>query len=274
MKNQKSYLILAIVLVLAGLLTFSGRFGNTKMIAKTPGGAPASPAQKAIPESSWPEQENKALEHLKEDQKLQYKSISDKQDALTLSQKAEFWRDHKHFSLYGHYIAEKTKLEKTQKSLTFATPLLIEILNEETVPAVKSLLADDIMALSALGNDIFGSSDVWEYAEAIALIEGKNETMPGVQKLLAITRKDPKNLEANLMLAKLAIQSGQYDKSIDRLTKLLKNYPDNTEAMFFLAEAYKSSGNKEKAKQWLNKCKEQVNDPDFTAEIDQYLTTF
>ncbi len=273
MQKNIPYIILAGVLVLAGLLTYFGSFGNHELIHKQE--APMGEAQASqAPTSTWEEQEKTAIDHLDKEEKTKYQSISNTQDLASLAEKSDFWRNHKHFSLYGHYIAEKTKLEKTEKSLTFATPLLIEILREETSPAVKSLIADDIMSLTAIGNDFFATTDIWEFAEAVALIEGKNETMPGVQKLLAITRKDPKNLEANLLLAKLAIESGQNDKSIERLTKLLDIYPDNTEAMFFLAESYKANGNIKEAKEWFTKCKEKVNNPDFTAEIDEYITTF
>ncbi len=269
MKKPTPYLVIAVLLVLAGIMTTFGRFGNHEILKQS-----ANPASAQAPTSTWAEQERIALDHLTEKEKLQFGSISDAQDEATLAEKAEFWRSHKHFSLYGHYMAEKTKLVKTKKSLNFATPLLIEILREEPSQAVKSLLADDILSLCKLGNDIGGTSDVWEYSEAVALIEGKNETMPGVQKLLAITKRDPRNLDANLLLAKLAIQSGQNDKAIKRLNDLLEIYPDNTEAMFFLAEAYKANGQTAKAKEWLNECKEKVNNSDFTAEIDEYMKTF
>ncbi len=272
MQKKTTYLVIGGLLILSGLLAKFGHFGNHELLHSDKPQVAADSGQKA--QSTWAEQEKIALEHLSEQEKLEYTAIADTKDELTMAEKSDFWRKNEHFSLYGHYIAEKTKLEKTENSFTFATPLLIEILREEHSPAVKSLIADDIMSLCKLGNDFFGNKDEWEYAEAVALIEGKNETMPGVQKLLAITRKDPKNLEANLLLAKLAIESGQNDKSIKRLTDLLAVYPDNTEAMFFLAEAYKASGEVDKAKEWLEKCKEKVNNPDFTAEIDDYIKTF
>lgn len=274
MQKRNAIIITATGLILALILVKYGRFGNLQLVQKQENTAPMAGAQAQIPQTTWPEVEKKAEDHLSDTARLVFTSISGDQNEATYAEKAEFWRSNKHFSLYGHYLAEKSKLEKSEKSITFATPLLIEILRQESDMAVKSLLADDILSLCKIGNDFFTKAGNWEYSEAIALIEGKNETMQGVQKLLAITRENPKDLESNLMLAKMAIQSGQYDKSIDRLEKLLKIYPDNTEAMFFLGEAYKSSGQVEKAKEWFEKCKKIVNNPDFSKEIDDYIKTF
>jgi tetratricopeptide (TPR) repeat protein len=44
--------------------------------------------------------------------------------------------------------------------------------------------------------------------------------------------------------------------------------------MYFLAEAYKNQGNKQKAIELFEKCKSIVNNPDFSKEIDQYISTF
>ncbi len=274
MRNHKTLIIVAVGLLISLLLVYFGHFGNHDLAKKGSESAEMTTAQNQIPQSSWPEVENTAIQHLSDTARLVLTSITDDIKLNALQEKAEFWRKNKHFDLYGHYLAEKSKLEKSEKSLTFAIPMLIEILQQETHPAVKSLIADDILSLCKLGNDFFSTSGNWEYSEAIALIEGKNETMQGVQKLLAITRENPKDLESNLMLAKLAIESGQYEKSIDRLQKLLKYYPENTEAMFFLAESYKSSGQIDEAKRWFEKCKKKVNNPDFSREVDDYMKTF
>ena len=74
-----------------------------------------------------------------------------------------------------------------------------------------------------------------------------------------------------MILGKLAIQSGQFDKAERRLAMVVSRQPDNTEAMYFLAEAYKGLGQKEKAVEWFEQCKKLVNNPDFSAEIDRYM---
>jgi len=98
--------------------------------------------------------------------------------------------------------------------------------------------------------------------------------MKGVTLLRDITSKDSTNIAANVILGKLAIQSGQFDKAIKRLELVLSLQAKNTEALYFLAEAYKGQGNKGKAIELFEKCKKMVNNPDFTKEIDQYINSF
>jgi tetratricopeptide (TPR) repeat protein len=72
----------------------------------------------------------------------------------------------------------------------------------------------------------------------------------------------------------MSIQSGQYDKAIQRYETVLKLEPKNTEALYFLAEAYKGKGNKEKAIELLEECKKIVNKPEFSKDIDEYIKSF
>jgi lipopolysaccharide biosynthesis regulator YciM len=98
--------------------------------------------------------------------------------------------------------------------------------------------------------------------------------MKGVTLLREITQNDSTNIPANIILGKLAIQSGQFDKAKKRLELVLSLRPDNTEAMYFLAEAYKGLGDKQKAIELFEKCKTLVKNPDFTREVDNYIKTF
>ncbi len=272
MKINASYLLLIIAIILTYIIHSSAIFGNSQSIANTKTAATAPAAHEHV--GSWETIENRASQHLNDSLQVAYRDLGNSEGELAYSEKAAFWQSQGHTELMGHFMAEKSKLEKSEKSLNFATPLLIEILHQEPNSDIKSLLADDILSLSALGNDFYASKGEWEYYEAVALIEGKQETMAGVQKLLAITRENPEDIKSNIMLAQLAVQSGQYDKAIDRLKKLLNRYNNNSEAMFILAEAYKQSGDVKEAKRWLEACKKEVNNPDFSAEIDDYMKTF
>ena len=77
-----------------------------------------------------------------------------------------------------------------------------------------------------------------------------------------------------MMLGKLAVQSGQFEKAVKRFETILRQEPKNTEAMYFMAAAYKGLGNKEKAIALLEECKKLVNKPEFSKDIDQYINSF
>lgn len=106
---------------------------------------------------------------------------------------------------------------------------------------------------------------------ASAIMELGEEVMQGVQILLGIIEKNPDHIPANLILGRYGIISGQYDKAIQRLEKVVKLDPTNTEAYFYLAEAYNGIGRKQDAIETFEQCKKLVNDPGFSAEIDNYI---
>jgi tetratricopeptide (TPR) repeat protein len=106
---------------------------------------------------------------------------------------------------------------------------------------------------------------------ASAIMKLGEEVMQGVQILLGIIENNPDHIPANLILGRYGIVSGQYDKAIQRLEKVVKLDPTNTEAYFYLAEAYNGIGRKQDAIETFEQCKKLVNDPGFSAEIDNYI---
>lgn len=107
--------------------------------------------------------------------------------------------------------------------------------------------------------------------EAICYVDGQGQIMQGVTLLKGVEKKDPDNKDMNLILGRLAVVSGQYDKAVTRLEHLIEIDPDNAEAYFHLAEAYRALGRKEDAVKTLEKCKSLVKDDDFRAQIDSYI---
>lgn len=106
---------------------------------------------------------------------------------------------------------------------------------------------------------------------ASAYIQGTSEPMTGVQMALGIAREKPDHVPANMLLGRMSIQSGQFEKAIKRFETVLAKEPENKEALYFLAQAYEGTGNKTKAIELLEKCKMVVNNPDFSKEIDQHI---
>jgi cytochrome c-type biogenesis protein CcmH/NrfG len=102
-------------------------------------------------------------------------------------------------------------------------------------------------------------------------MEGGSSPMQGVTILLDIVRKDSTNVDALLMLGRFGIVSGQYDKAISRLEKIIYLQPQNSEAWLLMAEAYNGKGDKSKAIEMLERCKRTVTNPDAKREIDKYI---
>jgi cytochrome c-type biogenesis protein CcmH/NrfG len=140
-------------------------------------------------------------------------------------------------------------------------------------PAVRAWEGQTAVALFEQAQAM-APSDTTKMDLAAAYIDGAGETMKGVQMLLGIVRENPSNVPAALMLGKMAIESGQWDKATARFESVLKIDPDNREALYFLAESYKGSGNRAKAIETFERVKKAVGNPDFSRDIDAYLKTF
>ncbi len=106
---------------------------------------------------------------------------------------------------------------------------------------------------------------------ASSVIQQGAEPMKGVGMLLDIVRKDSTNIDAQMMLGRFAIVSGQFDKALARFDKILYLQPQNQEALLMAAQAWEGKGDTKKAVEMLEKCKKTVKDPAAKKEIDNYI---
>ncbi len=194
--------------------------------------------------------------------------------AVAFKDVAEFWEKEKNLNMAAFYYKKAAFLENTEKSITFAGNLYIAVMQRTDQPGMRKWQALEAIECFSKALELNPNNTDTKIALATCYTEGTGETMKGVTLLREVTQVDSNNISANIILGKLAIQSGQFDKAKRRLELVLSLKPDNTEAMYFLAEAYKGSGNIEKAVSLFEKCKQLVNNPDFTKEIDNYIKTF
>lgn len=173
----------------------------------------------------------------------------------------------------AYYNAKVAKLENSEKKLTFAAQLFLQLMESEGSQSVQMWEAREAVSCLEQSLTIDANNEDTKLGLATAYIEGTGEPMRGVQILLAITREKPDDIPANLLLGRMAIQSGQFDKAVTRFETILKLEPENTEAMYFLAQAYQGKGDKKKAIELLEKCKQIVNKPDFSRDIDQQINS-
>lgn len=187
---------------------------------------------------------------------------------------AQLLQQHKQNAAAAWYYTKAAKLENSEKSLNFAARLNSDLLHRAGSPSVKAWAAEQAIDAYSRSLELNPDNDTVKMELAACYIDGTAQPMQGIQLLLGITREQPDNIPANLMLGQLSIRSGQMDKAQDRFEKVLAIEPENTEALYFLAEVYKSKGNKEKAIELLEECKRIVNNPDFSREIDNYIKSF
>lgn len=203
-------------------------------------------------------------------------SVQDSQAMAPAYEKiARIWQEHKQLPMAAHYYGVAAKLENSEKKLNFAGQFFLDLMHQPgTSPSVQLWEAQQAIDYLSRSRELDPGNDTTTMALASGYIEGTGETMQGVQLLLGITREKPDHIPANLILGRLAVQSGQFDKAMARFETVLKQQPENTEALYFMAEAWKGKGNKQKAIELFEQCKRIINNPDFSRDIDAYINTF
>ena len=186
---------------------------------------------------------------------------------------AEFWQ-YKDLNIAAHYYKKGALLENTEKSLTFVGNLFTLQMGNTPEAEIKEWQANGAIECFNKALEQNPKNLDTKIALASCYIDGTGEIMKGVGALKEVTATDSMNLAANLLLGKLSLTSGQHEKAVKRMNIVLSQDSKNTEALGILAETYKNMGNKEKAIELFEQCKKIVNNPEFSAKIDNYIQTF
>lgn len=196
------------------------------------------------------------------------------------TQLSNFWKDSaRSFDLYAYYLSEAAKLDKSEKNLTFAAQLILDNLRAEQDESKLNWKAARAIALFEQAIEINPDNDNLKVGLASCYIFGKGrvggpeQTMKGIQQLLSVVRKDSTNMKAQMMLGVGGYVSGQYDKAVERLQKVIAAEPGNIEAIAFLADTYAAKGDKTEAIKWYTVTKRLVNDPHYSQEVDERIKT-
>lgn len=194
------------------------------------------------------------------------------------TQLANFWKDSaRSFEPYAYYLSEAAMLDKSEKNLTFAAQLILDNLRSEQDEAKLNWKTAKAIALFEKAIELNPANDDLKVGLGSCYIFGKGrvggpeETMKGVQQLLSVVRRDSNNMKAQMMLGVGGFVSGQYDKAIERLKKVINAQPDNIEAVAFLADTYAAKGDKTEAIKWYTISKRLVNDPHYSREVDERI---
>ena len=276
----KKQLIIAVTGLALVIILF--KFGNT-IAPKSKVEAPVAKAVKSFDILQFIGEEKK---HLSASQLVNLSKLENSvtrgdvisQSITANTQLANFWKDSiKSFEPYAYYLSEAAKLDKSEKNLTFAAQLILDNLRAEQDEAKLNWKTAQAVALFEKAIELYPNNDDLKVGLGSCYIFGKGrvggpeETMKGIQQLLSVVRKDSNNMKAQMMLGVGGYVSGQYDKAIERLQKVIKAQPDNIEAVAFLADAYAAKGDKAEAIKWYTISKRLVNDSHYSQEVDERI---
>jgi tetratricopeptide (TPR) repeat protein len=193
-------------------------------------------------------------------------------------QLAVFWKDSVSdgFLLFAHYTGEAAKLENSEKSLTFAAQLFLQSLRGQDNPALKGWMATSAKELFEKALELNPGNDSTKVGLGASYIFGSQadnptEVMQGIQRILEVAHRDSTNMYAQFMLGLGGIESGQFDKAIERLTTVVRHQPANIEALLLLAEVHQQKGDKADAIKWYEAAKKLISNQEMIQAIDQRI---
>ena len=210
--------------------------------------------------------------------KLLHSTGTQSEQSAIAAQLANFWKDSvRQFDNYVYYLSKQAKLDNSEKILTFAGQLILTRLRGENDEAKLAWQANEAIGLFDKAIALNPANEDLKIALGSCYIFGKGrngdpqETMKGIQELLAVVRRDSLNMKAQLMLGIGGFVSGQYDKAIARLITVVKNEPGNVEAIAFLADTYAAKGDKAEAIRWYEVSKKREDNPAYSKEVDERI---
>lgn len=192
-------------------------------------------------------------------------------------QLAGFWKDSVSvLPLHAWYLEEASKLENSEKSLNFAARLFLDNLRGMDDPGVKAWMAGQGRELFERALQLNPANDSSKIGLGSCYIFGSpagdpQQVMQGIQQILEVARRDSSNMYAQLMLGIGGVVSGQLDKAIIRLQRVVSHEPANLEAILTLAEAYERQGDKSNAVKWYKIAKKLITNPEINGEIDKRI---
>ena len=196
------------------------------------------------------------------------------QQAKVFRQLAAFWKDSVHLLLpYAYYSGEAAKLENSQKSLTFAAQFFLDGVRRQENADLQRWMAIQAKELfeKALQHDP-GNDSLKIGLGSCYLLGNISETpMQGILMIKEVADRNPNNVYAQFMLGMGGMISGQFDKVIDRMLKVVQHQPDNVEAMLILAEAYERTNDKANAAKWYKAGKKYIKNAGVVKEIDDRI---
>ena len=179
----------------------------------------------------------------KEEMRLLYKEIDEK-DSVNVElykQIAGKWFNFAAPEMSGVFAEKVAQITDTDSSWAIAgSTYYLALQNISKEDRLKDFCLEK--AKKCFDNAISLAPKEMDYKISRAQVEidfpPEDNPMKGVQLLLSLNREYPNDPKINLRLAKLGVQTGQWEKALKRLEKVLELQPQNNEVHCLLSRVY------------------------------------
>lgn len=171
------------------------------------------------------------------------------------------WYEYNRADIAGYYAEQVALLEKTEDSWSITGTTYLLGMRQAKAAKNRAFCSD--RAVKAFESAISLNPDNIQHkvnlASCYAENPPKDNPMKGILMLLELNKEKPENTAVLITLARFGIQTGQYDKAIERLKKAIELEPENGKAICLLAKAYDAIAQTNEADFYSKKCAEYVS---------------
>ncbi|MCB0579458.1 MAG: tetratricopeptide repeat protein [Phaeodactylibacter sp.] len=185
------------------------------------------------------------------------KTPADSARAEVFKRLASKWYELGHPAISGYYAQQVAELAGGEEAWSIAGTTYTICVQQSQEQKTRDFCTG--RAVQAFENAISLNPQETAHQVNLALAYASNpppdNPMKGILMLRDLNQKDPDNVLVLNTLARLAIQTGQYPRAVERLERALSLEPDNSNTICLLAEAYRGSGETEKAEAFAGRCR-------------------
>lgn len=168
------------------------------------------------------------------------------------------WYELGYPAISGFYAEEVAGLEKGEEAWSVAGTTYALCLQQSREEKVRQYCFS--RAVNAFENAISLNPSNADHKINLALtyVEApvQGEEMKGIMMLRDLNQEQPDNAAALFHLGRLAIQTNQFDKAVERLTRVLELDPENKQAPCLLQIAYEGLGDQARSAEFASRCKQ------------------
>lgn len=165
------------------------------------------------------------------------------------------WYEFGYPEISGVYAEDIAQMDKTAESWSITGTTFALCVKNNDKEKVRDFCSK--RAVRAFENAISIQPDVVEHRINLAICYVDNplqdNPMQGILMLRDLSEKYPENVSVLNQLARLALQTNQIEKAIQRLESAIAIEPENKNTICLLATAYKSAGDA-RAQEFEEKC--------------------
>ncbi len=183
-------------------------------------------------------------------------AINDTSRIQTLEQLSRKWFDLGHPEIAGFYAESLADLTNTEDAWAIAGTTYAIGLQRSDSEKIRDYCSGRAIKAFESAISINPQETAHQVNLALCYTEypPKDNPMKGILMLLELNKKNPDNVSVLMNLGRLAIRTGQYDKAVQRLERVLELAPEQKRAHCYLADAYRGLGNTAKTNENQSKC--------------------